>query len=57
MWAGHTSHTDLRIEDSAHFQACNPGNLVWPKSSFALVELVEKDFTLRPAQANAFCWK
>ena len=57
MWAGHTSHTDLKIEQSEYFKACNAGNLVWPQSSFSVVDLKEKDFSLRAPIQHKFCWQ
>jgi hypothetical protein len=59
MWSGNPNpaYSQLRIEQSAYYAACNPGNLVWPSSSFELVELVEVDFTPRAAQSLSFCWE
>lgn len=57
MWAGNPARSALRIEDSAWFAACNPGNIVWPRDSFAVVELREEEFTPRPAVDLRFCWE
>lgn len=57
MWAGHTSHTDLKLEQGEYFKACNPSNLVWPQSSFSVVDLKENDFTIRPPIQSKFCWE
>lgn len=57
MWAGHPGYTEIRLEDSAWFDACNPQNLVWPQDSFAVVELVESDFALRAPIAVDLCWE
>lgn len=55
MWAGHEGYTDLRIEASAYFAACNPGNIVWPADSFAVADVTKEDFVPRSAIENAFC--
>src|SRR5262249_52203122 len=47
MWAGKPGLTQLHIEDSKYFAACNPENIVWPQESFAVLEVKEEDFTLR----------
>jgi hypothetical protein len=57
MWAGNPDFMQIRIEDSAYFEACNPGNLVWPQESFAVIELDEQDFALREAIAVELCWE
>ncbi len=57
MWTGHTNHTDLKIEQSEYFKACNPGNLVWPQASFSVVDLKENDFTMRKPISHKFCWQ
>ncbi len=57
MWSGNTNYTTLRIEDSRYFAACNPSNIVWPTSSFALIETEEVDFTPRAALEQRFCWE
>lgn len=57
MWAGQPGLSALRIEDSAWFAACDPGNLVWPRDSFAVVELREEDYAQRAPLSLAFCWE
>ncbi|MBW2457559.1 MAG: right-handed parallel beta-helix repeat-containing protein [Deltaproteobacteria bacterium] len=57
MWAGLPSGTQTRIEESAYYDACNPSNIYWPASSFAVVELAEVDFTLREPIRLTFCWE
>jgi len=59
MWSGNPNpaYTHLRIEQSAYYAACNPGNLVWPSTSFEVVELDEVDFTPRAALSVSFCWE
>jgi len=57
MWAGRPGLSALRIEDSTWFAACNPGNIVWPKNSFAVIEVQEADFTLRPPERIQLCWE
>lgn len=57
MWCGHTMHTDLRIEESMYFNACNPGNIVWPDDSFELIEMEEATFTPRAPLDLDFCWE
>ena len=57
MWAGKPGLTQLRIEASTWYAACNPGNIVWPSSSFAVLELQEGDFVLRAPQRVALCWE
>ena len=56
MWAGKPGLNQIRIEQSKYYASCN-GNLVWPQDSFAVLELVEEDFTLRSAIRVAFCWE
>lgn len=57
MWSGNPSLSALRIEQSAYFAACNPGNIVWPASSFAVAEVTKTDFTPRAPLALSFCWE
>jgi hypothetical protein len=57
MWCGNTMHTDLRIEESTRWNACNPGNIVWPGNSFEVVDIKEADFTPRAALDLDFCWE
>jgi hypothetical protein len=56
MWAGKPGLTQLKIEDSKYFASCN-GNIVWPQDAFAVVEVTEEDFALRPAIDLSFCWE
>jgi hypothetical protein len=57
MWAGKPGLTQLRIEQSLYFAACNPGNIVWPAESFVVLELVEQDFALRQPIRVDLCWE
>jgi hypothetical protein len=57
MWCGKTGATQIRLEASTYWAACNPGNIVWPASSFAVQEITEADFTLRAPERIAFCWE
>jgi len=57
MWAGKPGLSQIRIEDSSYFAACNPSNIVWPSSSFAIVELTEEDFPLRAPIRVELCWE
>jgi hypothetical protein len=57
MWCGHPGYSQIRIETSAYFDACNPGNIVWPADSFAVADVMEQDFTPRAPIALAFCWE
>jgi hypothetical protein len=57
MWAGNSSGRLARLEDSQYFAACNPSNLVWPASSFEVVELQQFDFVMRPPIQLEFCWE
>jgi hypothetical protein len=57
MWCGNTMHSNLRIEESTHFNACNPGNIVWPTSSFEVVQLNDAAFTPRAPIELDFCWE
>jgi hypothetical protein len=57
MWSGHPDRTSLRIEQSSYFAACNPDNVVWPRESFAVIELTESDFTPRAPIDVALCWE
>jgi hypothetical protein len=57
MWAGTINgHNQLRIEDSRYWLSCN-GNTVWPVETFAVIELKEEEFTMRPPIVNDFCWE
>lgn len=57
MWCGKPGLTQLRIEASEYFAACNPTNIVWPTTSFAVVETTENDFTPRAPLDLKFCWE
>lgn len=57
MWAGQPGLSALRIESSTYAAACNPGNIVWPRDSFAVVDLVEAEFTPRAPLDLRFCWE
>ncbi|MGE0787269.1 MAG: hypothetical protein AB7S26_16475 [Sandaracinaceae bacterium] len=57
MWAGRPELSALRIEGSTYANACNPGNIVWPDTSFEVVEVEEQDFTPRAPLALHFCWE
>lgn len=57
MWAGKPGLTQLRIEASSYYAACNPGNIVWPQDSFVVHEVTEEDFTLRAPIRVALCWE
>ena len=57
MWSGLPSGTQTRIEQSSYYAACNPSNIYWPASSFAIVELTEGDFTLRDPIRLGLCWE
>jgi len=56
MWSGQPGLTQIRIEDSQWFAACND-NLVWPQESFAVLELEEQDFVPRDPITVALCWE
>ncbi|UQA58162.1 right-handed parallel beta-helix repeat-containing protein [Polyangium aurulentum] len=55
MWAGHSGYSKIRLEDSTYWKSCN-GNLVWPDETFAVIELEEAEFTMRPPIEVDFCW-
>lgn len=57
MWCGHTARTQLRVEKSVFYAACNQGNIIWPRESFSLIELDEQDFTPRTPLDLHFCWE
>ncbi len=57
MWCGKPGATAIRNESATYFNACNPGNIVWPASSFAVSDVTEADFMLRPALALRMCWE
>jgi hypothetical protein len=56
MWSGREGARALRIEESTYFASCN-GNVVWPDEAFAVIELVEAEFTPRPPLDLRFCWE
>lgn len=57
MWSGHPGYTDLKIEASTYFAACNPNNIVWPANTFSVLEIAEQDFAPRATISNGFCWE
>lgn len=57
MWSGNPALSAVRIEQSTYFAACNPGNIVWPASSFAIADVTKADFTPRSPLALSFCWE
>lgn len=57
MWCGQEGHTEIRLEESTWFSACNPDNLVWPDESFAVIDLVEADFVPRDPIRVDLCWE
>lgn len=57
MFCGRPGLSELLLLEAEYFDACAPNNLVWPSSSFAKIELAEKDFSPRPAIVNTFCWE
>jgi hypothetical protein len=57
MWSGNPGLSGLRIEQSTYFAACNPGNIVWPASSFVIAEVTKADFTPQSPLALSFCWE
>lgn len=57
MWAGREGLATLRIEDSTYFNACNPGNVVWPEESFELIEIQQADFIPRAPVELTLCWE
>jgi hypothetical protein len=57
MWCGKPGLTQLRIENSTYFNPCNPGNIVWPQESFALIQTTLADFTPRTPLDLKFCWQ
>jgi hypothetical protein len=57
MWCGKTGATQIRLEASQYYAACNPGNITWPASSFVVSEVTETDFTPRPPERVRFCWE
>ncbi len=57
MWSGHPSRQALRIEQSSYFAACNPDNIVWPRESFAVIEVTESDFVPRSPIRAELCWE
>lgn len=57
MFCGHPGYTQIRLEMSSYFAACNPGNIVWPVDTFAVAEAKEEDFTPRAPIALKLCWE
>ena len=56
IWSGYSSVRALRIEDSQHWNRCNPSAIVYDVDRFDLVELSEQDFTPRAPIALSFPW-
>jgi parallel beta helix pectate lyase-like protein len=55
-WAAEpTSGAGLRIEDSTYGHLCNPGNIVWDRSKFDVVQLEEADFIPRAPMRLQTC--
>lgn len=57
MWCGHPGYTQIKLQMSAYFAACNPGNIVWPTQTFAVADVAQQDFTLRAPIALKLCWE
>ncbi|MBI4508092.1 MAG: hypothetical protein HY698_00550 [Deltaproteobacteria bacterium] len=56
MWCGKEGQRAYRIEESTYYQSCN-NNIVWPRDSFAIIDLKEAVFTPRAPLALKFCWQ
>jgi hypothetical protein len=57
IWAGSPGSSGLRIEQSTYYQLCNPGNLVWNRSTFDFIDISQNNFSLlAPIQAQ-FCFE
>jgi len=57
VWAGSTSSSGLRIEDSRYFNLCAPNNIVWNGRSFTLIDISSEDFTLRNPIVLTMPWE
>jgi hypothetical protein len=57
MWCGKPGAKAIRLESSTYFNACNPGNIIWPIDSFAVHELTEASFIPRAPLALQMCWE
>lgn len=57
MWAGKPGLSQIRLEASSYYGACNPGNIVWPQDSFVVREVTEENFALRAPIRVALCWE
>lgn len=55
MWAANPDGTLTRLTRSSYWASCN-GNVSWPNSSFAPLELTEQEFTPRAALTLDFCF-
>ncbi|MCA9299845.1 MAG: hypothetical protein KDA28_12305, partial [Phycisphaerales bacterium] len=57
VWAGNPALTGAHvIEDSVYFALCT-NNLVWPRDSFASVDIREEAFVPRDPIRLSFCWE
>jgi nitrous oxidase accessory protein NosD len=57
IWSGYNNVSGLRIEDSQHWNRCNPAAIVHDLDRFDVVELKELDFTPRAPIALRFPWE
>lgn len=57
IWSGYDGVSGLRIEDSQHWNPCNPLAIVYDVSQFAVVDVSEDDFTPRSPILLSFPWE
>jgi Right handed beta helix region len=57
IWSGYNNVSGLRIEDSQHWNRCNPSAIVYDVDRFFVVQLREQDFTPRAPIALRFPWE
>lgn len=56
-WAAEPSSTNISLKDSSYMRLCNPGNVVWLRETFNIVEIAERVYTPRSALRLRFCWQ
>jgi hypothetical protein len=57
IWSGYSNVSDLRIEDSQHWNRCNPSAVVYDLDQFDIVEVREQYFRPRPPVVLRFPWE
>jgi hypothetical protein len=59
MFTGGSTQGATVLEQAEYYNACNPGNRIWPINAFTPqpVQLTARDFSPRTALKQTFCWE